>query len=296
MFFRGILPAVVTPFDARGELDFGALGDLVGWLIDSGCHGIVAIGTMGEYRSLSPAERTRLIETVGAAIGGRVPLTVGVSADSAQEASRFAGQAKSLGASGLMSLPPVSYHADDHELTEFFSRVADATDLPLLLYNNPEGSKNDLMPETIAALSNIPNVAGVKECSGDARRIAHILEMTSGAFEVVVGGDDWALEGLCAGATGWVSGCANAAPRECVALFDACERGDLTRARAINGALLPLARFDMHPKLVQFYKAALDEIGRYGGASRGPRLPLSEGERALVNDAVRALKSVTVSG
>ena len=295
MLFRGILPAVVTPFDAQSELDFEALGSLVGWLIDSGCHGIVAIGTMGEYRSLSSSERTRVVESVAAAVGGRVPMTVGVSADSAQEASRFAVQAQTLGASRLMCLPPVSYHADEGELTAFFSRIADATELPLLLYNNPEGSKNDLMPETIAALSHIPNIAGVKECSGDARRIASILEMTDGGFEVVVGGDDWALEGLCAGATGWVSGCANAAPRECVALFDACERGDLAHARAIYSALLPLARFDMHPKLVQFYKAALDEMGRYGGGSRQPRLPLSEEERALVRDAVRALQSVAIA-
>lgn len=296
MFFRGVLPAVVTPFDDHGELQVEALRDLVGWLIDSGCHGIVAIGTMGEYRALSAAERTTVIEAVAAAISGRVPLTVGVSADSAQEASRFAGQAQSLGASGLMSLPPVSYHADDRELTEFFSQIAEATDLPLLLYNNPQGSKNDLLPETVAALSKIPNVTGVKECSGDARRIAHILEMTNDEFEVLVGGDDWALEGFCAGATGWVSGCAIVAPRECVALFDACERGDLPHARAIYAALLPLARFDMHPKLVQFYKAALDEIGRYGGPSREPRLPLSEDERALVSDAVRVLQSVTVAG
>jgi 4-hydroxy-tetrahydrodipicolinate synthase len=296
MLFRGILPAVVTPFDADGALHVEALRELVDWLIDSGCHGIVAIGTMGEYRALSLVERTAVIEAVAAAIRGRVPLTVGVSADSAQEAGRFAGEAQSLGARGLMSLPPITYHADERELTDFFSRIAESTDLPLLIYNNPQGSKNDLLPETVAMLSEIPNVAGVKESSGDPRRIAHILELTGGDFEVVVGGDDWALEGFSAGATGWVSGCAVVAPRECVALFEACERGDLVHARAIYAALLPLARFDMHPKLVQFFKAALDDIGRYGGPTRRPRLPLSDEERALVRDAVGVLQSATVAG
>jgi 1-pyrroline-4-hydroxy-2-carboxylate deaminase len=129
----------------------------------------------------------------------------------------------------------------------------------------------------------------VKECSGDARRIAAIRGATGDDFEVLVGGDDWALEGFCAGATGWVAGVANVAPRECVELHRLCLEGRLEEARVIYARILPLARLDMRPKLVQFFKAAMDMVGRYGGPCRPPRLELTEGERREVEAAVRAL-------
>jgi dihydrodipicolinate synthase/N-acetylneuraminate lyase len=128
----------------------------------------------------------------------------------------------------------------------------------------------------------------VKECSGDARRIAEILNAAED-LEVLVGGDDWALEGFCAGATGWIAGVANVAPRECVELYRLCRDGSLDEARAVYARILPLARLDMHPKLVQFFKAAMDLVGRAGGPCRPPRLELTERERREVEAAVNAL-------
>jgi len=125
----------------------------------------------------------------------------------------------------------------------------------------------------------------VKECSGDARRIAALLNAAPG-LEVLVGGDDWALEGFAAGATGWVTGVADVLPRECVELYEACLAGDLETAREIYGRLLPLARFDMTPKLVQYFKAAMDDVGYVGGPTRPPRLPLTDDERAALRDAM----------
>jgi 4-hydroxy-tetrahydrodipicolinate synthase len=133
-------------------------------------------------------------------------------------------------------------------------------------------------------------VVAIKECSGDARRLAALLGLDAG-LEVLVGGDDWALEGFCAGATGWIAGVAVVAPRECVELFEACRAGELERAREIYQRLLPLARLDMTPKLVQYFKAGIDAVGRFGGPCRAPRLPLDDAERATLDAAVRALRA-----
>jgi 4-hydroxy-tetrahydrodipicolinate synthase len=143
----------------------------------------------------------------------------------------------------------------------------------------------------VRLFEEIDRVVAVKECSGDARRIPALLDAAPG-LEVLVGGDDWALEGFCSGATGWVSGVADVAPAECIALYDACRAADLDTARSIYSRLLPLARFDMTPKLVQYFKAALDERGLAGGDCRPPRMPLTEVELADLKAALRALEGV----
>jgi 4-hydroxy-tetrahydrodipicolinate synthase len=292
--FEGVLPAVVTPFDSKdASVDYHVLRDNVDWLITSGVHGIVGIGTMGEFRSLSTEERGKLTEVIVDAAAGRVPVTIGISADTPSEAADAAEHAAHVGAAGLMSLPPVSYKADEREVVAYFAAAASATDLPLMVYNNPEGSKNDLRPDLLARLFEIDGVVAVKECSGDARRIPEILELTGHEMEVLVGGDDWALEGFSTGASGWVSGCANVAPRECVELWNHCIAGRLREAKEVYFRLLPLARLDMRPKLVQFFKAAMDQVGRYGGPTRPPRLPLTESELEEVRAAVSTLARST---
>lgn len=190
-----------------------------------------------------------------------------------------------------MCLPPLGYRADLNELMAFFGEIASATSLPLMIYNSPGGSRNDLEPDLIARLSNIPNVAAVKETSGDARRIPAILELARPGLEVVVGADDIALEGLCNGAVGWVTGCGVVAPRLAVELYDRLLAGDLTGARETYRRLLPLARLDTHPKLVQFFKAGLDLVGQYGGPSRPPRLALNPDEETLVREAVAVARA-----
>jgi dihydrodipicolinate synthase/N-acetylneuraminate lyase len=149
-------------------------------------------------------------------------------------------------------------------------------------------------PALIARLgAEVEQVVAVKECSGDARRIAALLNEAPD-LEVLVGGDDWALEGLCAGATGWISGVADCAPAECVELYDACRAAELDHARAVYARLLPLARLDMTPKLVQFYKGAQDALGFAGGPVREPRLPLDDADRAVLDAALAALRAPAV--
>ena len=293
MRFPGIIPAVTTPFDAAGAVDVAALERNLTALLEAGVHGFVATGTMGEAGSLSASERRSVVEAVVRVADGGVPVIAGVSAGTAAAASAFATDAAEAGADALMLLPPLGYRGDEREIVAFYRAVAGATGLPLMAYNNPEASGTDMPPALIARLAaEVEQVVAIKECSGDARRIAALLGDTD--LEVLVGGDDWALEGFCAGATGWVSGVADCAPAECVELYDAVRAAELERARAIYGRLLPLARLDMTPKLVQFYKGAQDALGFTGGPVREPRLELDDADRAVLDAALAALRSPAV--
>jgi 4-hydroxy-tetrahydrodipicolinate synthase len=286
--FEGVIPAALTPFDANGEVDVDALAATVGGLLDDGATGVVATGTMGEAQSLSRSERRLVIETLVAAVDGRVTVTAGVSSETPSTSIAFAEDAAAAGAGALMLLPSLGYSGDAREIEAFYRAVAKSTDLPIMAYNNPKASGTDMPPDLVARLAEIDGVVAIKECSGDARRLAELLNITDG-FEVLVGGDDWALEGFCAGATGWVSGVANIAPRECADLLRLCREGSLDDARAIYARILPLARLDMRPKLVQYFKAAMDLTGRHGGPCRPPRLELNESEQREVKEAVAAL-------
>jgi 4-hydroxy-tetrahydrodipicolinate synthase len=295
MRFPGIIPAVTTPFDASGEIDFDGLGRNLAALLDAGVHGLVATGTMGEAGSLTAAERRGVVEAVVRAADHQVPVIAGVSAGTPAAAIALAADAADVGVDGLMLLPPLGYRGDDEEIVTYYRAVAEAGGLPLMAYNNPEASGTDMRPELLARLyDEIDAVVAVKECSGDARRIPALINAAPG-LEVLVGGDDWALEGFCAGATGWVTGVGDVAPRECVALYDACGAGDLEPARELYRRLLPLSRFDMTPKLVQYFKAALDEVGLAGGSCRPPRLPLTADEHAALLDAVAVLREGAVA-
>jgi 4-hydroxy-tetrahydrodipicolinate synthase len=291
--FPGIIPAITTPFDATGAIDVAALERNLAALLDAGVHGFVATGTMGEAGSLSAGERRTVVEAAVRAAGGRVPVIAGVSAGTPDAAIGYAADAARAGADTIMLLPP-GYRADAREIVAFYRAVGQAAELPLMAYNNPEASGTDMAPEVIARIAaEVEQVVAVKECSGDARRIAALLNAAP-ELEVLVGGDDWALEGLLAGATGWVSGVADCAPAECVELYDACRSGELERARAIYGRLLPLARLDMTPKLVQFYKGAQDALGFTGGPVRPPRLELDEADRAVLEAALATLRAPAV--
>jgi 1-pyrroline-4-hydroxy-2-carboxylate deaminase len=295
MRFPGIIPAVTTPFDASGAIDFEALAGNVGALLDAGVHGVVATGTMGEAGSLSTVERRSVVEAVVSAVDGRVPVIAGVSAGTPAAAIALAADAAEAGTVALMMLPSLGYRGDDEEVVAYYRSVAEAAGLPVMAYNNPEASGVDMGPALLTRLyEEIDNVVAVKECSGDARRIPALIEAAPG-LEVLVGGDDWALEGFCAGATGWVSGVADVAPRECVALYDACRSGELETARGIYRRLLPIARFDMTPKLVQYFKAAIDEVGLAGGTCRPPRLALTADEREALTEAMAVLREGAVA-
>ena len=291
MRFPGVIPAVTTPFDAHGEVDLDALRGNARSLLDAGLTGLVGNGTMGEAGSLSAAERRTVIEALVDAADGRATVTAGVSAQNPEAAVAYARDAEAAGAGALMLLPPLLYGGDEREVLAFYAAVAATTDLPIMAYNNPVASGGtDLLPSFLIRLwREVDAVVAVKECSGDARRIAALVANDSD-LEILVGGDDWPLEGFAAGATGWVSGVANVAPAECVALQRHVVEGDLEAAQELNTRMLPLARLDMTPKLVQYFKAAQDAVGRVGGPCRPPRMELTGEERAILEAALRELR------
>jgi dihydrodipicolinate synthase/N-acetylneuraminate lyase len=283
---KGVFAAIVTHFDGDLNVDHEAVASEVSRLVAEGVHGIVPNGTVGEGGSLTREERRAVIETAVAAAGGRASVCAGVSAATAEQAATYVRDAKAAGADSAMSLPPLLYRADRRELVEFFSAVAAAGELPLMVYNNPGASGNDLDPDTLAYLAGeVSSIVAFKETSGDARRIAELVNLCP-QTDVMVGGDDWALEGFCGGAAGWVSGVADVLPAQCIRLWELCNTGDLATARELYGELLPLGRLDMTPKLVQYFKAALDELGLVGGPCRPPRLPLTDDELATLREAL----------
>ncbi|HEY4098453.1 MAG TPA: dihydrodipicolinate synthase family protein [Baekduia sp.] len=288
MRFPGIIPAVVTPFTDEDAIDVPALRANVQAMLDAGVSGLVANGTMGEAGSLDLDERRRTVEECVALAGGRVPVIAGVSGTSTAVAHGHAERARAAGADAVMCLPPYNYNGTPRELTAFYAGVAEAG-LPIMAYNNPGASGVDLTPEVLARIgAEVEGVVAVKECSGDARRIATLVGTTD--LEILVGGDDWALEGIAAGATGWISGVANVAPAECLALHTLTAEGRLPEARALYQRLLPLARLDMTPLLVQYFKGAMDAVGLRGGPVRPPRLALDAPEQAILDAAVAALR------
>lgn len=285
--FPGIIPAAITPFTAGDQVDVTALKANLEVVLDAGVGGLVATGTMGEAGQLSDDERRLVIGTLVEVAAGRVPVIAGVSAGSTAAARHNVAIAREAGASAVMCLPPLHYPGTLSEVVAFYGEVA-RDGLPIMLYNNPAASGVDLVPEVIAQIAAaVPDVVAVKECSGDARRIAQLVDDTD--LEILIGGDDWALEGYATGATGWVSGVANVAPAECVALQEHVEAGRLAEARAVYAKLLPLARLDMTPHLVQYFKGAMDAIGLHGGPCRGPRGPLDAEQRAILDAAMAAL-------
>ena len=230
-----------------------------------------------------------MVQAVVEGAAGRVPVIVGISSGSAKQSLAYAADAREAGADAVMCLPPLGYRADADEVVAFFAEVA-TCGLPVMAYNNPEASGVDMPAALIARLyDEVEGVVAIKECSGDTRRIPALLHL-DGDLEVLVGGDDWALEGFAAGATGWVTGVGVVAPRETVELYDAVRENDMARARELYRRLLPVARFDMTPKLVQYFKDAQDAVGFHGGPTRAPRLPLNAAERKALEEALAVLR------
>jgi 1-pyrroline-4-hydroxy-2-carboxylate deaminase len=278
----GVHVALTTPFDpATGQLDLDALEAHCAWLLGQGITGLVPNGSLGEYESLDRDERRAVTETVARVASGRGKLIVGVSAPNWRIAGDHARHAAELGADALMLLPPTNHLPTRAELTDHYRSVAQHG-VPIVVYNNPFSTRVDLTPEIIGELAEIDGVAGVKEFSGDVRRIAEIAERAP-HLQVLCGADDLAVESAVMGATGWIGGFTGALPEETVRLFALARAGDVARAVPLYRALLPLLRWDSSPRFVEAIKHTIDLLGlRAGGPPRPPRRVLDEIERERV--------------
>jgi len=287
MNWKGVIPAITTNLKADLTVDHEALAAHCRWMIDSGCTGIVAGGSLGEAATLSFDEKVAIVRTCVTAVGDRAPVALGIAALSTAEAVALARAAEQAGARGLMVLPPYVYSTDWREMEAHVSAVIGATPLSCLLYNNPPAYKTDFLPWQIAELADEhPNLRAVKESSGDVRRVSAIRAECGTRLDVLVGMDDAIVEGVYAGAVGWIAGLVNAFPDESVALFDYASRGDKARAFALYAWFLPLLRLDTVPKFVQLIKWVQAEVGHGTPFVRPPRLELAGADLELARSAL----------
>jgi 1-pyrroline-4-hydroxy-2-carboxylate deaminase len=287
--WHGVFAAVTTPFASDLSLDAEAFAAHVAWLASCGCSGIVPLGSLGEANTLAFDEKVRLLEIARRALPPATPVVAGIAALGTAEACALARAAETCGAAGLMVLPPYVYRGDASETQAHFDAVLEATGLPCMLYNNPPAYGTDVTPEQIAALAaRHPNLAAVKESSGDIRRVTALRALLGERLALFVGVDDLIVEGVAAGACGWIAGLVNAFPRESVALFEYAEHGDAAAAAQLYAWFLPLLRLDVGPKFVQAIKLAQALTGHGNERVRPPRLVLSGAERETVAAIVRA--------
>ncbi|MHB8814639.1 MAG: dihydrodipicolinate synthase family protein [Steroidobacteraceae bacterium] len=284
--WSGVLPAVTTQFDADLEVDLAATRAVQSALIEDGVHGLIALGTVGENNSLTAQEKRSVLRTAVEAAGGRVPIVAGVSELTTAAAAAFARDAEALGATGLMLLPAMVYVPTPRELEFHFRSVAQATRLPIMLYNNPPAYRVSIDVETLGRLSDVPNIVAVKESSPDPRRFTDVVNACGERFVLFAGLDDLVFEGIALGARGWISGLTNAFPRESLALYEALRAGDLSRARNIYRWFMPLLHLDAEHDLVQSIKLAEQIMGRGSERVRPPRLPLAGARREEVTRLV----------
>lgn len=289
--FNGVYVALVTPFTKDYQVDYVRLTELCNWLIEQGVDGLVPGGSLGEYATLTAEERAKLVETVIKAANGRVPVLVGSGAPSTAQSVKWVQHAKEHGAAGIMALPPINYKPLENEIIEHYKALSEVG-IPIVAYNNPKDYPTDLTPDLLAEISKFENVVGVKEFSGDVRRMQEILEKTD--LEVMVGVDDLALEGSLVGATGWISGVPNALPKEGVELFHLGREGKVKEALKLYKHLLPLFRYDASPQLVQSIKYMMELAGKSVGPTRPPRLPLSKEQYQKIEEAFHYSKQLTV--
>ncbi|MEU6078937.1 dihydrodipicolinate synthase family protein [Streptomyces sp. NPDC047108] len=297
----GVIVATALPYaedpDAPAGLrpDLDAYADHCRWLIDNGCDGVGPNGSLGEYSSLTDAERRAVARTAVDAVGPDGLVVVGVHGAGAHQARRHAEIAAEDGADGVLCLPPTLYRANTAEIVHHFEEVAKAG-LPVMAYNNPLDTKVDLTPEIVREIAAIDNVVAVKEFSGDVRRVLHLREQAPD-LAVVAGADDLVLEALLMGATGWFAGFPNVFPAESARLFALARAGRLAEARELYEPLVAAFRWDSRTEFVQAIKRAMDLVGRYGGPCRPPRGPLSPGQLAEVDaDMKRATQALEAAG
>jgi len=280
--WSGVFPAATTQFGADLALDTTATSAVQAALVRDGVHGVVLLGTVGENNSLTAEEKRTVLKGAVETVGGRVPLIAGVSELTTASAVAYARDAERIGVDGLMVLPAMVYVPTRAELEYHLRAVAQATSLPIMLYNNPPAYRVNIEIETLERLAELRNIVAIKESAPDPRRFTDLLNALGERYVLFAGLDDVVFEALTLGARGWVSGLTNAFPAESLALYEAIRADDLERARRIYRWFMPLLHLDSDPDLVQSIKLAEALMGRGSERVRPPRLPLAGARRAEV--------------
>ena len=290
--WSGVFPALTTKFASDGSLDWAAMQTHLDFQLDAGVHGLVILGSLGENSTLDDQEKAEMVRFFANADRRGRPLVVTIAECSTRRACAFAAECESAGADGFMLLPPMRYQGSSRETVTYLKRVAGATSLPIMLYNNPIAYGTDLSPEAFAELADNPSFQAIKESSGDTRRISEIRRLTGDRYAIFCGIDDLAFECFSLGAVGWVAGLVVAFPRETVRLYELMTAGEWDAARELYQWFLPLLHLDVGPYFVHQIKLVEALMGVGSARVRAPRLQLTDAHAAEVEAILeRALKS-----
>ena len=285
--WEGVMPAITTQFDVKGNLDLNTFKINLSHQVNAGVNGIILGGTLGEASTLTNQEKQQLLAVTLGEVNGKIPVIMNIAEQATIEAIRLAQKAESEGADGLMLLPPMRYKATDEETVTYFSTIANATKLPIMIYNNPIDYKIEVTLEMFAALESYKNITAVKESTRDITNITRMINRFGDRFQILCGVDTIAMEALLMGANGWVAGLVDAFPRETVAIYSYCKQGELEKARSIFSWFLPLLELDISPQLVQNIKLCELATGMGTGHVRPPRLPLKGVELERVRSIIK---------
>jgi 1-pyrroline-4-hydroxy-2-carboxylate deaminase len=286
--WEGVFPAVTTQFRDDLGLDIEATRRVMEALVRDGVSGLIVCGTVGENTALTRAEKVAVMEAAKDVARGRVPVIAGVAEFTTAFASEVAREAARVGIDGIMVMPALVYSAKPHETAAHFRGVAAATDLPVMVYNNPPIYKNDVTPDILASLADCDTIVCFKESSGDTRRFIDLRNQVGDRFVMFAGLDDVVVESVMVGAVGWVSGMSNAFPREGETLFRLARAGRFAEAMPLYEWFMPLLHLDARPDLVQCIKLCEHIMGRGSPLTRPPRLALGAAEEAEIQALMAA--------
>ena len=288
--FHGVMPPIPTPFNQDYSINIEALRGLVEHLITGGVHAIIPTGSTGEFARLSIDERKEVLEICLDQTGGRIPVIAGTAAPGTREVIELSAHAESAGAAGLQIVAPFYGRPNDEEILNHYRQVAESVNIPILIYNNPGTTGIDISPALFQRLADIPNISGVKEATGDSRRIRQIINLCGDRLDVYVGTDDNVLEAFALGAKGWVAGTANLLPERCVAMYEAAVvQDDYGTARSMYYEMSDLCDTIESAAFVQNIKAGLEIIGIEAGPPRPPLLPPGDEERQRLRTMLAGL-------
>jgi 4-hydroxy-tetrahydrodipicolinate synthase len=281
-YWQGVFPAVTTQLKKDQSLDLDGTAAHLQVLIDSGVTGLIMLGSLGENQSLAREEKLQVVEMAVKVGFGRLPILSGVAENSTAAACEYVRQCEQLGVDGFMLMPAMVYKGDPRETLAHFRTVAKATDLPMMIYNNPLSYGNDITPEMFAELAEVKNFLALKESSGNTRRITDLRNTTGERYAIFTGVDDLVLECAVLGIDGWVAGSGIAFPRENQYFWELTRAGKWDEARELYRWFTPLLHLDTHVKFVQYIKLAVQECGLGSEWVRAPRLSLMGQERKQV--------------
>ena len=292
--FSGVIAAVVTPFDEGGRVDVDALRAITNYLIEGGVHGIMTTGGTGEFPNLLPQERRLVTQTVVEEVKGLVPIIAGTAACGTYETILLTNDAAEAGAHAAIVVAPYYFPLPESSLEDHYRRVAEETKLPIVVYNNPSYTGNNLSPDLIARLAEVENIVGLKQSNADMGQFVEVVRLVDDRLTVMTGIDSQFYPSLCVGGRGIFSTAAGIVPRQMVDLYRAFLEGRHDEARELNLRLQALNRFlEYEPGYVSPCKEALNMLGLPGGKVRRPLPDLTPSERAGLAQALRELGALS---